>query len=376
MNKRKDLIRKTIISISLVFFSIGISAQKKIDLASNLSNEKVKAISSIAKSIKYIPLETTNECLLSNELQVYCGDYIFIGDQKTQLFFRFDLDGNLLNQIDKRGGGPGEYSGAIFFHVDEAERSVYIVSAPDRSLYKYTYDGQFLKKIPIEETSWTIAIQNDHIYYYNSYYNRIKKNKNRFELYKADKNGKVIHKTPTSVKSEKDDMLLFDLPFFYYHQSAVYYKNAVHDFVYKINDKGNMAPHYEIVCKDKNKHDEDDSKNLIKYGEKVGIRTIFENDALLIITYVYKNEFNYLFVDKQTWVLSNVTDTKSKQGFEEDLRNGPAFTPVPNNGSGQNMLVSIVYSDRFPELKNCLDKEINEDDNPVIVIAHLHTPNN
>jgi hypothetical protein len=350
---------------------MGIAAQKKIDLASNLSNEKVKAISSIAESITYIPLETMNACLLSNELQVYCGDYIFIGDQKTQLFFRFDLNGKLLNQIGKRGGGPGEYSGAMFFHVDEAEKSVYVVSVSDNSLYKYTYDGQFMKKILIEESSWTIAIQNDHIYYYNNYYNRIKKNKNRFELYKADKNGKVINKTPTSVKSEKDDMLLFDLPFFYYFKSVVYYKNTVHDFVYKINDKGNMVPHYEIVYKDKNKHEENDFKNLTKYGEKVGIRNIFENDDFLLVTYVYKNEFNYLFVDKQTWSLSNVTNNKTKPGFEDDLRNGPAFTPVPNNGSEQNILVSIVYSDRFLALKNGLDKEINEDDNPIIVIANL-----
>jgi hypothetical protein len=351
---------------------MGVAAQKKIDLASNLSTEKVKAISSIAKSIRYIPLETTNECLLSNELQVYCGEYIFIGDQKTQLFFRFDLDGNLLNQIGKIGGGPGEYpKNAIFFHVDEEDKSVYIISSFDRSLYKYTYEGQFVKKIPLEDTSWTIAVQNDHIYYYNSYYNRIKKDKNRFELYKADKNGKVINKTPTSVKSEKDDMLLFDLPFFYYYQSAVYYKNSVHDFVYKINDKGNLTPHYEIVCKEKSKHDADDFKNPLKYGEKVGVRSVFENDNFLLITYVYKNEFNYLFVDKQTWALSNVTTKKSKQGFEEDLKDGPAFTPVPNNGPEQNILVSIVYPDRFPELKNSLDKEINEDDNPVTCFPHI-----
>jgi hypothetical protein len=364
-------IQKIAIYMLSLFLPVGIPAQKKVDLASNLSNKQEKAISSIAGSITYIPLETTDECLLSNELQVYCGEYVFTGDQKTQLFFRFDPDGNLLNQIGKRGNGPGEYSGALFFHVDEGEKSVYIVSAPDRSLYKYTYDGQFLKKIPIEETSWTIAIRNNTLYYYNSYYNRIKKDKNRTELYQADKNGKVIHKTPTSVTSEKDDMLLLDLPFFYYYNAGVYYKNAVHDLVYRINDNGKMTPHYDIVCKNKNKHEENDFKNLTKYGEKVGIRTIFEQDGFLLITYVYKNEFNYLFVDKQTGALSNVTDTKSNQGFEDDLKNGPTFTPVPNNGSEQNRLVSIVYPDRFAELKSCLDKEINEDDNPVIVIADL-----
>ncbi|MDD4515173.1 6-bladed beta-propeller [Massilibacteroides sp.] len=364
-------LQRIVIGALLTLLSIGISAQKKIELSANLSNKKSKTISSVAKDIKYIPLETTPECLLSNELQIYCGDYVFVGDQKTQLFFRFDLAGNLLNQIGKKGNGPGEYSGAMFFHVNESDESVYIVSVPDRNLYKYTYDGRFIKKIPIEESSWTIAMDENNIYYYNNYYNRIKKNKNIFELFKVDKNGKVINKTPTSVKSEKDDMLLFDLPFFYYYKNVVYYKNAVHDFVYKINDKGKMEPHYEIVCKELNKHDENDFKNLKKYGEKVGVRTIFENDSFLLITYIYKNEFNYLFVDKPTWSLSNVTNNKSESGFEEDLKKGPVFTPVQNNGSEKNKLVSIVYPERFSDLKNCLDKEINEDDNPVIVIANL-----
>lgn len=363
--------QRIVIYLAVSLLAVEISAQKKIDLSANLSNKESRAISSVARDIKYIPLKTTPDCLLSNELQVYCGDYIFIGDQKTQLFFRFDLNGKLLNRIGKKGNGPGEYSGAMFFHVNEAEKSIYIVSVPDRSLYQYTYEGAFKKKIPIEESSWTIAMDESHIYYYNTQYNRIRKNKNRFELFKADKNGKVINKTPTSVKSEKDDMLLFDLPFFYYYNSAIYYKNAVHDFVYRINEKGNLIPFYEIVCKDLNKHEADDFKNLQKYGEKVGVRAVFENNDFLLVTYVYKNEFNYLLVDKQTWKLVNIISKKAESGFEEDLKGGPTFTSVPNNGSEQNKLVSIVYPDRFEEVEHCLDKGIKEDDNPVIVIADL-----
>lgn len=363
--------QRIIICLSMILWSIGIAGQKKIDLLSNLSIKESKRISSVARDIKYVPLETTADCLLSNELQVYCGDYIFIGDQQTQLFFRFDQNGKLLNQIGEKGNGPGEYSGAMFFHVNETEKLIYIVSVPDRSLYQYTYEGRFKKKIPIEESSWTIAMDENHIYYFNTQYNRIRKNKNRFELFKADKNGKVIHKTPTSVKSEKEDMLLFDLPFFYYYNSAIYYKNAVHDFVYRINEKGNLIPFYEVVCKDLSKHDADDFKNLQKYGEKIGVRAIFEHTDFLLITYVYKNEFNYLFVDKQTWGLTNVISEKSESGFEEDIKGGPTFTSVPNNGSEQNKLVSIVYPDRFEEVKNGLDKDLKEDDNPVIVIADL-----
>jgi hypothetical protein len=138
-----------------------------------------------------------------------------------------------------------------------------------------------------------------------------------------------------------------------------------------MNANGELAPRYEILCRDMNRHDENDYKNMERYAEKLGVRTVFENTDFLLITYLYKKAFTYLFVDKQTWTLSNVTDKKSEPGFEDDLKNGPTFTPVPNNGSEQNRLVSIVYQDRFPALKHCLGKEIKEDDNPVVVIADL-----
>lgn len=55
---------------------------------------------------------------------------------------------------------------------------------------------------------------NNNIVYYNFQYNRIKRKKDVFELFQIDKNGKVLNKIPTTVKDEKDDVLLFDLPFF------------------------------------------------------------------------------------------------------------------------------------------------------------------
>lgn len=350
----------------------GGGAQKKIDMVGNLSNERVTGLSAIAGEIKYVPLETRDECLLSEELQIQCvPGYIFVGDQKTQTFYRFGADGKFLNRIGGRGNGPGEYPGAMFFYADEKDERFYVVSAPARSLYQYSYDGRFIKKIPTEASTWTIASLDNNIYYFNNQYNRIRREKNISELYMINKEGRLLKKTPTTVTSEKDDMLLMDLPFFYYYHSAVYYKNAVSESVYRLGAGLTMSPHYEINCGDKSGHDPQEYRNPEKYSEKMGIRHLFENDDIVLVTYYYKNEFRYLLGNKKDWTFVNVTDARSKAGFVEDLRGGGVFAPFPHTGSHQNWLVSVIRADNFNIVERIINKNLNEDDNPVIAIAIL-----
>jgi hypothetical protein len=88
-------------------------------LHGSLHLKKQCLLSEYASEIKNIPLETTDESLLSDELQVcYTGQYIFVSDMKTATFFRFDAEGKYLNKIGRKGQGPGEYTNALFFRAD------------------------------------------------------------------------------------------------------------------------------------------------------------------------------------------------------------------------------------------------------------------
>ncbi|MDR1356701.1 MAG: 6-bladed beta-propeller [Tannerellaceae bacterium] len=359
----------------LLLFSAVITnggAQKRIDMSGNLSNERVTNLSAIAEEIRYVPLETKEECLLSEELQIlWAANYIFVGDQKTQTFYRFGSDGKFLNTIGRRGNGPGEYPGAMFFYVDEKDEKFYVVSVPAQSLYEYAYNGQFLKKIPVKASSWTIASLDNNIYHFNNQYNRIKREKNISELYMINKEGRILKQIPTTVTSEKDDMLLMDLPFFYYYNSAIYYKNAVSEIVYRLEPDLRMSPHYEIDCGNKSGHSPQDYRNPEKYAEKMGIRHLFENDDIILVTYYYGNELKYLMGNKKDWTFVNVTDAHQKAGFAEDLQGGATFVPFPHTGSHRNCLISVVQAENFSAIEGIINKKLNDDDNPVVAIAIL-----
>lgn len=63
---------KKILYLFILIFIISEGfSQRKIDLYGNLNNTKTTPLSMVAKNIKYIPLETKNECLMSAELQIY-----------------------------------------------------------------------------------------------------------------------------------------------------------------------------------------------------------------------------------------------------------------------------------------------------------------
>lgn len=100
-------------------------SQQKIDILGNAGKEQEIKLSEVAKSVRVIPLETTEECLLGTDLKIYYGEeYIFVCDQrKPGAFYRFSKDGKFLNKIGCSGEGPEEYIRSLSFSVDEDKKS-------------------------------------------------------------------------------------------------------------------------------------------------------------------------------------------------------------------------------------------------------------
>lgn len=104
---------------------IAILSQQKIDILGNAGKEQEIKLSEVAKSVRVIPLETTEECLLGTDLKIYYGEeYIFVCDQRQPgAFYRFSKDGKFLNKIGCSGEGPEEYIRSLSFSVDEDKKS-------------------------------------------------------------------------------------------------------------------------------------------------------------------------------------------------------------------------------------------------------------
>lgn len=356
-----------------LFPFISYSQTSSINLIDNLENSRSVSLSTFVEKVEYIPLETTEECLLSNELQVFVGDNdIIVGDQKAQKFYRFDSKGKFLNTIGKRGEGPEEYIYSISFYADKDY--VYIIDANAKRLNKYSHDGKFIEKNSTDLVSWSLEKEGDNFICYNFLYNRIGGKEDVYELFLLDSKGKQIKKQPTTVTSAKDNAILFTFPFFYRYDGKIFYKNAVTEFVYRIDNKLNMNPAYQIIGGGNN-NGREDYKDIQKYAKAMSVRDIFENDKLVIITYAFKNKLNYFVYDKSSKKGYNAVEGDNP-GFKDDIMKGLAFEPLIGSRSSSNCIVSLKEAgnviDNAKDLKQKGSIEsLDYDDNPVLVIAHL-----
>ena len=73
--------------------------------------------SQFVDDIEFVPLEITDDCLLSNHLKtiVVTSKDIIVYDYEG--CYRFDRSGKFLNKIGSRGQGPGEYMVHTTFRV-------------------------------------------------------------------------------------------------------------------------------------------------------------------------------------------------------------------------------------------------------------------
>ena len=103
-------------------------------------------LSTIAKSIDYIPLETCKEALLGR-----CGAPRFFKNgiliSSDNALYCFDPKGRYRYKISCAGKGPGEYQQISSYLIDEAQERVEIMDQPGRKLLRFRLgDGSFIEE--------------------------------------------------------------------------------------------------------------------------------------------------------------------------------------------------------------------------------------
>lgn len=97
-------------------------------------------------SIKYVFLEETEESIVPIISEILFTDsMIIIPSGKVGTIFFFDLNGNYLHKINKRGRGPGEYLSMMKVMVDERQKQVMVYDIDTRRMLYYDYKGNHLK---------------------------------------------------------------------------------------------------------------------------------------------------------------------------------------------------------------------------------------
>lgn len=145
MNKRHFL-------LLCIFCLCACSRQKGraiIDLTDIGQNEIVVPAESIYSSIKFIPLETHGQSILSSpNVFGMDGDNVLIWDQDEIL--RFDSNGKFLNRVGRLGKGHGEHGHINSANYDENKKIIYVGNMGG-FIYKYDIEGNYIGQFKIAE---------------------------------------------------------------------------------------------------------------------------------------------------------------------------------------------------------------------------------
>ena len=357
---------------------LSVSAQKPvvINLAKAISESpKEIMLNELASDIRYVPLETTDDCLMNNEFYImqYTGEDII-----TSGIFHFDKNGKFLNKIGSKGQGPEEYLQGLFAFGDWKNKLLYVQNWT--TLTCYVFDGTFVRSVPTPQLNMGAAglFDENHILYSNDIYYADKANP--IQLYMVDsQNGKTVSKWRGHLEENKKyGMILTSRDFMYNYDNSLFYKPALENVIFKILSPKKRQLVYKFDCSGKDidvSADEVDPKKRFQF---LSVYWAKETAQYLFVNYGMKNISRLGIYDKEKKTFTNVT-------IKDNLAGGydihPAWT------SDDNHLLMVYYAGGLlqdkekrystgllPERKKELDellKNIKEDDNPVVILVTL-----
>lgn len=357
---------------------LSVSAQKPvvINLAKAISESpKEIMLNELASDIRYVPLETTDDCLMNNEFYImqYTGEDII-----TSGIFHFDKNGKFLNKIGSKGQGPEEYLQGLFAFGDWKNKLLYVQNWT--TLTCYGFNGTFVRSVPTPQLNMGAAglFDENHILYSNDIYYADKANP--IQLYMVDsQNGKTVSKWRGHLEENKKyGMILTSRDFMYNYDNSLFYKPALENVIFKILSPKKRQLVYKFDCSGKDidvSADEVDPKKRFQF---LSVYWAKETAQYLFVNYGMKNISRLGIYDKEKKTFTNVT-------IKDNLAGGydihPAWT------SDDNHLLMVYYAGGLlqdkekrystgllPERKKELDellKNIKEDDNPVVILVTL-----
>lgn len=346
--------------------------------------EKIKEInySTLFDSYNYIPLETTNDCLISEIEDVQFADHLIfiqnaIGDYEEILVF--NDNGRFLNKVGKRGNGPNEYLSIASFCVNTYDKTILLLDPLNNRAHTLKYNGEYInsKSVTID-FSFTYKIR-----------------------YASDRKlicANSINFGTKTILFECDDefnnfKILFSSPFTYkggylYAQSPIttysyYFIPPLSTTIYQVEDDI-LKPKFDVVVNStylplKEAKKGGDYGELFMPTVQKGFSPIFsilETKKHLLIV-----EFDHFII----WNKNSEKGITSKINVSQPTNNMLSFSAGSIIGSDKNSFVGLISSEEvklasdFYERKNItpsdnIKKIIEENDlenNPILCFYRL-----
>ncbi|GET22783.1 hypothetical protein JCM18694_30290 [Prolixibacter denitrificans] len=362
---------------------------RTIDLVHAGKAQKVN-LSQFASGISYIPLSTSKTNLLNSIFNVVrTQDSYIISD--FQHLFQFSPDGQFQGEIGHKGKGPREFIYANDFSVDQSTGLINVLGSKN-IIQVYGKKGEWVKTIKIDKSyGFIMAIQCWKGNLLCSLDNS--SGDNPYELLWLNSAGNVIKafKNDYTFKKEDSAVLVFMNEFLFYPYDGKLEIKGIHSDTVQTFHDGGFTPRF-VFEQGQEKFTPEVRGSGKSYmnnsGDYIFIGQLFETSNYLWTAYGLHQEGHFFVVGKDS---DKQFSFDAKTGLTDDLDGGPNFIPKRElTIDGQEYLLgwitplelkTYVSSDDFshakallPEKKRQLEAladRLNENDNPVLVLARL-----
>lgn len=395
-----------------------------IDLESAIGSGKVFNLSDVATEIRYIPLETNDNSMMSDFLSVIYekGRFYVISHSN---FIIFDSCGRHLKTFNRIGRGPDEYMGYRSYDVDPKTGNILLTAfCQDQafSLLSYSVDGKLEEKYSLNSTgrrmsdvsfrclddkiltTFSVSIEDTTEVYaqvHDLNGNLLK------SLYKPSlKDYKdayanapsSVYQIGTNIRTSSARTTLRFPPRVYRYEDKMRLLFPFSDTIFTLDKALNFTPEYAINFGKYKKISELGSSSAKGENVTISLHNFFETGSLILTQFNLrsfahepfeiptqngkgssKNTKSFALYDKNSGELTLMnTPMPAKPGFKEDFESGPPF--FPSYLSSEMYAISIIYPDKLksfaqsnpvsPKLKS-IANNLKEFDNPVVVLVKM-----
>ena len=356
-------------------------------------------MSDLIESIEYIPLETTDESILDDNLVYDLNDnHIVAGYYNGKAVCLFNHKGKFVRTIGQKGAGPEEYLYISQLFIDPNNHYIIVIDGL-KKIY-YNMEGKFLYSSPLSVDNRDrknelffreqfLRVAESYIFRDSTYY--------VYDIYNQTGNlvKEAIPSVPISLKKDSQWRLSYkckEINPVYIYQNQLHVREYLNDTVYTINGLNQFIPKY-VLNLGKYKITPEiqaDIKNFENHiNNKVVITEIAETSNKLLMHYFYKWKFHSCYYDKKERKVYKF----ASDGFPNDYDGGIDFLNMyPIYGQKNNYIRTSFQAGEFIDkgekclskkrpakgpksavnrFKDLVMKKVDAEDNPVLMIVKL-----
>lgn len=377
MNSKKYFL---FITLASLLFSCSKVIQSDINCKKIIfKNTKFELCDSI--DFKFIPLETTEECLIGHISDIkIVDDKIFIGDiHKSNAVFVFDMNGKFITKVGEIGNGPNQYINLFGFDIYQKKRLIALDDRYKKRLLFYDLDSfkyKYALNIDFNFANFQL-LDNDNIAFFSYEGFNIKSKKDRSYLLISDSTGKTID-TFYDCTFSANETLSNTQNRIYTLQNSSFVFHHLFPYIYKIENES-ISPFYEIVFEtfefpsleylQKSSINNKNYTNELNNSDWVSSYGIYETLNLICCPFVCKKQYYIGLYNKQ----SDAGYLFAVPDFYKESRLGVLINP---KGYTEDYVISVVQPIDICRIKDNsilyhLSENTTEEDNPVICLFKL-----